>query len=143
MQRRRYRPERALRPPSGGVERPRRVVRFARLIHRRVRAFWPAFGRRRLRRYHIPPGLLLTVVGQQQPESEAIDRMVRLGFSRRAEVLPNLTSPPGCLAAAHLELQPRMPGRSRVGLQPCHSLPPQVRDLGLPGCSVASEGSSS
>jgi hypothetical protein len=24
-------------PPSGGVERPRRVVRFARLMHRRVR----------------------------------------------------------------------------------------------------------
>jgi hypothetical protein len=27
----------AAQPPSGGVERPRRVVRFARLIHRRVR----------------------------------------------------------------------------------------------------------
>jgi hypothetical protein len=27
--------------PLGGVERPRRVVRFARLIQRRVRAFWP------------------------------------------------------------------------------------------------------
>jgi hypothetical protein len=25
-------------PPYGGVERPRRVVRFARLMHRRVRA---------------------------------------------------------------------------------------------------------
>jgi hypothetical protein len=36
--------------PLGGVERPGRKVRFARLIHRRVRAFWPAFGRRRLRR---------------------------------------------------------------------------------------------
>jgi hypothetical protein len=31
----------------GGVERPRRVVRFARLMHRRVRAFGLAFGRRR------------------------------------------------------------------------------------------------
>ena len=30
--------------PLGGVERPRRVVRFARLIHRRVRAIGPAFG---------------------------------------------------------------------------------------------------
>jgi Acetyltransferase (GNAT) domain len=37
--------------PLGGVERPRRVVRFARLINRRGRAFWPAFGRRRLRRH--------------------------------------------------------------------------------------------
>jgi hypothetical protein len=36
--------------PLGGVERPRRKERFARLIHRRVRAFGPAFGRRRLRR---------------------------------------------------------------------------------------------
>jgi hypothetical protein len=25
------------------VERPRRVVRFARVIHRRVHVFWPAF----------------------------------------------------------------------------------------------------
>jgi len=32
------------------VERPRRKVRFARLMHRRGRAFWPAFGPRRLRR---------------------------------------------------------------------------------------------
>src|SRR5215207_11608182 len=40
--------------PSGGVERPRRMVRFVRLMHRRVRAFWPAFGRRRLRRQSQP-----------------------------------------------------------------------------------------
>jgi hypothetical protein len=40
--------------PLGGVERPRRVVRFARLIHRRVRAFGPAFGPRRLRRQSEP-----------------------------------------------------------------------------------------
>ena len=33
----------------GGVERPRRVVRFVRLMHRPVRAFGPAYGRRRLR----------------------------------------------------------------------------------------------
>jgi hypothetical protein len=37
--------------PLGGVERPRRVVRFARLIHRRVRALGQAFGLRRLRRH--------------------------------------------------------------------------------------------
>ena len=37
--------------PLGGVERPRRKVRFARLIHRRVRAFRQAFGLRRLRRH--------------------------------------------------------------------------------------------
>jgi hypothetical protein len=43
---------------SGSV-RPRRVVRFARLIHRRVRAFGPAFGRRRLRR-QFQPDLLAT-----------------------------------------------------------------------------------
>jgi hypothetical protein len=40
--------------PSGGVERPSRVVRFTRLIHRRGRAFWQAFGRRRLRRQSQP-----------------------------------------------------------------------------------------
>ena len=45
--------------PLGGVVRPRRVVRFARLIHRRVRAFWPAYGRRRLRR-QFEPGLVAT-----------------------------------------------------------------------------------
>jgi len=49
--------------PYGGVERTGRKERFARLIQRRVRAFWPAFGRRRLRRHQIPPRLLLTVVG--------------------------------------------------------------------------------
>ena len=36
--------------PLRGVERPRRKVRFARLIHRRVCAFWRTFGPRRLRR---------------------------------------------------------------------------------------------
>jgi hypothetical protein len=36
------------------VERPRRVVRFARLIHRRVRAFGLVFGQRRLRRQSQP-----------------------------------------------------------------------------------------
>ena len=40
--------------PLGGVERPRRMVRFARLMHQRVRAFRPAFGRRRLRRQSDP-----------------------------------------------------------------------------------------
>ena len=37
-----------------GVERPRRVVRFARLIDRCVRAFWRAFGPRRLRQHQMP-----------------------------------------------------------------------------------------
>jgi hypothetical protein len=36
--------------PLGGVVRPRRKVRFARLIQRRVRALGQAFGLRRLRR---------------------------------------------------------------------------------------------
>jgi hypothetical protein len=45
--------------PLGGVERPRRVVRFAQLIHRRGRAFGPAFGLRRLRR-HSEPDVLAT-----------------------------------------------------------------------------------
>jgi hypothetical protein len=40
--------------PLGGVERPRRKERFARLIDRRVRAFWQAFGPRRLRRQTQP-----------------------------------------------------------------------------------------
>jgi hypothetical protein len=33
------------------VVRPRRKERFARLMQRRVRAFWQAFGLRRLRRH--------------------------------------------------------------------------------------------
>jgi hypothetical protein len=40
--------------PSGGVERPRRMVRFARLIQRRVRAFWRTYGPRRLQRQSEP-----------------------------------------------------------------------------------------
>ena len=40
--------------PEGGVERPGRKVRFARLIHRRVRAFWRTCGPRRLRRRSDP-----------------------------------------------------------------------------------------
>jgi hypothetical protein len=40
--------------PLGGMERPRRKVRFARLIQRRVRAFWRTFGPRRLRRQSEP-----------------------------------------------------------------------------------------
>jgi len=48
------------------VERPRRVVRFARLIHRRVRAFGPAFGRRRLRR-QSQPALVATHRGTARP----------------------------------------------------------------------------
>jgi hypothetical protein len=36
------------------VERPRRVVRFARLIQRRGRAFWRTYGSRRLRRQSQP-----------------------------------------------------------------------------------------
>jgi hypothetical protein len=45
--------------PSGGVERPRRMVRFARLIQRRVRAFWRTYGPRRLRR-HLKPDVVTT-----------------------------------------------------------------------------------
>jgi hypothetical protein len=41
--------------PSGGVVRPRRVVRFARLIHRRGRAFWRTFVPRFLRRQSSQP----------------------------------------------------------------------------------------
>jgi hypothetical protein len=52
---------RAATGPLGGVERPRRVVRFARLMHRRDRAFGPAFGRRRLRRQSQPD--LITTYG--------------------------------------------------------------------------------
>jgi len=40
--------------PLGGVERPRRVVRFARLIHRRVRDLGRAFGPHRLQRHSAP-----------------------------------------------------------------------------------------
>jgi hypothetical protein len=45
--------------PPRGVERPRRKVRFARLIQRRVRAFWRTCGPRRLRR-QCEPGLVAT-----------------------------------------------------------------------------------
>jgi hypothetical protein len=45
--------------PLGGVERPRRVVRFARLMQRRGRAFWRTYGPRRLRR-QLEPGLVAT-----------------------------------------------------------------------------------
>jgi hypothetical protein len=38
----------------GGVERPRPLVRFARLVHPRVRAFGRTFGPRRLRRQSEP-----------------------------------------------------------------------------------------
>jgi hypothetical protein len=44
------------------MERPRRKVRFARLIQRRVRAFWRTFGPRRLRRHLSLTWLLLRVV---------------------------------------------------------------------------------
>jgi hypothetical protein len=40
--------------PLGGVERPRRKERFARLMQRRVRALGKAFGLRRLRRHAAP-----------------------------------------------------------------------------------------
>jgi hypothetical protein len=45
--------------PLGGVERMRRMVRFARLIQRRVRAFWRTYGPRRLRR-HLKPDVVTT-----------------------------------------------------------------------------------
>jgi hypothetical protein len=38
-------------PPFGGVDRPRRVVRFARLIHAARPRSWRALGPRRLRRH--------------------------------------------------------------------------------------------
>jgi hypothetical protein len=47
--------------PLGGVERPLRVVRLARLMQRRVRAFGPAFGRRRYGGNLSLTCLLLTV----------------------------------------------------------------------------------
>jgi hypothetical protein len=40
--------------PFGGMERPRRKERVARLIQRRGRALWPAIGRRRLGRQSQP-----------------------------------------------------------------------------------------
>ena len=64
--------------PLGGVERPRRVVRFARLIHRRVRvlggpAVGAAFGG------HLSlPWLPLTVVRQIKPPRSLIRH--RLGW---------------------------------------------------------------
>jgi hypothetical protein len=47
--------------PLGGVVRPRRAVRFARLIHAARPRSWPAFGRRRL----SEPGLVATQRGRQ------------------------------------------------------------------------------
>ena len=45
--------EDTVRPPRG-VERPRRVVRFTCVIHRRVRALGRTYGPRRLRRQSQP-----------------------------------------------------------------------------------------
>jgi hypothetical protein len=60
------------------VERPRRVVRFGRLIHRRVRAFRPTFGRRHLRR-HLMPDLVAT---QGERWLAKLDDVELLAFSR-------------------------------------------------------------
>jgi hypothetical protein len=54
------------------------VVRFARLIHRRVRALGPAFGRRRLRRH-----LMLDLVATQGERCPVkLDDVELLAFSR-------------------------------------------------------------
>jgi hypothetical protein len=60
------------------VKRPRRVVRFARLIQRHGRSFGPAFGRRRLRR-HLMPDLVATQ-GERWPAK--LDDAELLAFSR-------------------------------------------------------------
>jgi hypothetical protein len=54
------------------------MVRFARLIDRRGRAFGPAFGRRRLRR-HLMPDLVATQ-GERWPAK--LDDAEVLAFSR-------------------------------------------------------------
>jgi hypothetical protein len=64
--------------PLGGVERPRRVVRFARLMHRRARAFGRTYGPRRLRR-HLMPDLVATQ-GERCPAK--LDDVELLAFSR-------------------------------------------------------------
>jgi hypothetical protein len=44
------------------------MVRFARLIHRRVRTFWPAFGRRRLRRQSQKASSILPSVDELEAQ---------------------------------------------------------------------------
>jgi hypothetical protein len=54
------------------------MVRFARLMHRRVRAFEPAYDRRRLRR-HLMPDLVAT---QGERWLATLDDVEVLAFSR-------------------------------------------------------------
>ena len=54
------------------------MVRFARLIHRRVRAFGPALGRRRLRRRSHPGLVARTVVMQEQRDPYGMRRLRRV-----------------------------------------------------------------
>ena len=61
-------------PPYGGVERPRRVVRFARLIHRHGRDLGRACGPRRLRRQSQPAWLLLSVARYDRGRTQAGER---------------------------------------------------------------------
>jgi hypothetical protein len=60
-------------PPSGGVERPRRKERFARLIHTARPRSWRTFGPRRLRR-QSQPALVATecVAGSLRPYGSAL-----------------------------------------------------------------------
>ena len=58
--------------PLGGVERPRRTVRFARLIQRRVRAFGRTCGPRRLWR-QSQPALVATQGGRDEDRPLARD----------------------------------------------------------------------
>jgi hypothetical protein len=69
--------------PLGGVERPRRVVRFARLIDRRVRVLGGPGGPRRLRRQSELTRLLPRVVLHERRYSSALPDSRRLS-SRRA-----------------------------------------------------------
>ena len=83
--------------PPRGVERPRRVVRFARLIQRRVRAFRRTFGPRRLRRQSKPDQ-----AASQRDGAEARwrwPRLIVIGIQARRPSQMTSVSPPVTLQA--------------------------------------------
>jgi hypothetical protein len=78
--------------PSGGVVRPRRVVRFARLIQRHGRAFWRTCGPRRLRR-QSQPALIATqgdAAANPAPQRRQADQSSRVSCTM---AVPGLSPP--------------------------------------------------
>jgi DNA-binding transcriptional ArsR family regulator len=89
------------------VERPRRVVRFAGLMHRRVRAFWRAFGRRlggspslpcRLRHAELTGSVSLHMVSRM-PKYVSLDRTFHaLADPTRRSILQLVSTGPASIS---------------------------------------------